>query len=84
MPLLTEAGHVGFAPVTPLQKALWERLRQRFDRVSDERLVSGAGLENIYQALSDIQGAGAAPLRAAEFFERAANNRIAGQTLDFF
>ena len=38
LPLVTEAGHVGFAPETPLQLDLLVQLRQRYDRVSDERL----------------------------------------------
>ena len=46
--VITEAGHVGFAPENALQRAVWEVLRHRFGRVSDERLVSGSGLENIF------------------------------------
>jgi len=47
----TEGGHVHFAPVNEEQDALLRELRPRFGRVSDERLLSGAGLEAIYRFL---------------------------------
>ena len=47
-----EAGHVGFAPEKPLQVELLASLANEFGRVSDERLVSGSGLVNIYQFLA--------------------------------
>lgn len=47
----TEAGHIDFAPVTPLQTALLEWLQQRFGHVSVERLLSGSGLTNIFKFL---------------------------------
>ena len=55
-PIVGEAGHLGFAPETQVQIELLSQLHGRFDRVSDERLVSGPGLENIYWALSKIRG----------------------------
>ncbi len=45
----TEAGHMDFAPVNRVQIQLLQYLMQRFDHVSYERLLSGAGLENIYK-----------------------------------
>ncbi len=50
--LACEAGHVGFAPETPVQRELLVRLQGRYERVSDERVASGAGLENIHWALN--------------------------------
>ncbi|MEM9208291.1 MAG: glucokinase, partial [Pseudomonadota bacterium] len=47
-PIVGEGGHVGFAPETALQLEVLTALRERFDRVSAERLVSGPGLENIF------------------------------------
>jgi len=49
-------------------------LRERFDRVSAERLVSGPGLENIYWALTRIHGDKRPQLSAAEIFVRAKAN----------
>jgi glucokinase len=52
----TEGGHIDFAPLDKLEDQILERLRQRYRRVSIERLVSGPGLSNIYEALAAIEG----------------------------
>ncbi|MDH3902560.1 MAG: glucokinase, partial [Xanthomonadales bacterium] len=49
-PIVGEGSHAGFAPESRMQYKVLEQLRQRFDRVSSERLISGPGLENIYWA----------------------------------
>lgn len=72
VPVVGEAGHTGFAPETPLQLKLLEELRQDFERVSDERLVSGQGLENLYRVLSRLQGAADSSASASEIARRAA------------
>ena len=54
--LETEGGHASFAPRTPEEIAILERMSTRFGRVSIERLVSGPGLVNIHRALSEIEG----------------------------
>ncbi len=48
----TEAGHMDFAPVNAMQIQLLHYLMHRFGHVSYERLLSGSGLENIYQFIS--------------------------------
>jgi len=48
----SEGGHVTFAPETTRDRALGAFLARRFDHVSTERAVSGAGLAAIYEALS--------------------------------
>ena len=45
----SEAGHMDFAPTTKLQNKLLDFLHQRYPHVSIERVLSGRGLENIYQ-----------------------------------
>lgn len=52
--LETEGGHVSFAPTDAGQAAVQRFLALRFGRVSNERLVCGAGLLNIYQALCEL------------------------------
>lgn len=69
--LSSEGGHLGFAPESELQLAVLERLRRHFERVSDERLLSGPGVESVYRALCDIQGRRAENLDAAEIFRQA-------------
>jgi glucokinase len=71
LPIPGEAGHAGFAPETQVQLDVLSMLRERFDRVSTERLVSGPGLENIYWALTRIHGDKRPQLSAEEIFVRA-------------
>jgi len=54
--LETEGGHVSFAPGNDEESHLLERMRDRFGRVSNERLVCGAGLVNIHRALCEMAG----------------------------
>ena len=71
VPLVGEGGHIGFAPKSKVQIELLEVLRDKFERVYVERLVSGSGLENIYWALSVLRGDKQAQSSAAEIFAAA-------------
>jgi len=73
-PVVGVGGHAGFAPETRMQFEVLKQLRQRFERVSDERLVSGPGLENIYWALRKIHGESESRITAAEIFSRVLAN----------
>jgi glucokinase len=53
--IATEGGHVDFAPLDPLEDRILDHLRENFRRVSVERLVSGRGLLNIYEAIGTIE-----------------------------
>jgi glucokinase len=75
VPVTGEGGHQGFAPESQLQLDVLTMLRQRFDRVSDERVVSGPGIQNIYWALTKMHGKNETQLSAAEIFVRAENDR---------
>jgi len=66
-----EGGHVDFAPVDETEIEILRWLKSRHSRVSVERLLSGMGLENIYQALCDIDGVIPTDLRADEITHRA-------------
>lgn len=52
----TEGGHIDFAPLDRLEDQILQRLRDRYRRVSIERIVSGPGLVNLYEALAGIEG----------------------------
>ncbi|GAA4027939.1 glucokinase [Sphingomonas rosea] len=52
----TEGGHVDFAPLDALEDRILAELRRSFRRVSVERILSGRGLMNIYEALASIEG----------------------------
>jgi glucokinase len=51
VPLTTEGGHIGFAPSDDQEITVLRALTQQFGRVSIERILSGAGLENLYRTL---------------------------------
>jgi glucokinase len=52
----TEGGHVDFAPLDKLEDKILTQLRRHFRRVSIERIASGQGLWNLYEALGAIEG----------------------------
>lgn len=53
----SEGGHIGFSPEDETEAAVLRILMRRFGRVSIERIVSGPGLVNLYEALCEIEGA---------------------------
>ncbi|MBE96148.1 glucokinase [Marinobacter sp.] len=86
VPLMTEGGHVDFAPTDDTEMAILRILKARFGRVSVERILCGQGLLNLYQAHAEIQGVAAA-LDAPEKITAAAldqSDLLARQTLRHF
>lgn len=81
--IATEGGHIDWAPLDAIEDAILVQLRERFRRVSVERVACGPGLVNLYDALARIEGravarpddrvlweaalAGSDPLAAAAF-----------------
>ena len=51
----TEGGHIDFAPLDALEDRILKQLRRHFRRVSIERIASGQGLWNVYEALGAIE-----------------------------
>jgi glucokinase len=52
----TEGGHVDFASLDALEDRILAELRRSFRRVSVERIASGGGLVNLYNAIALIEG----------------------------
>ncbi len=52
----SEGGHIGFAPTDEIEERILAQLRLRYGRVSAERIASGPGLANLYEALAEIEG----------------------------
>jgi glucokinase len=52
----TEGGHIDYAPLDAIEDAILKSLRQKFRRVSVERVVSGPGIVDIYTALAALEG----------------------------
>jgi glucokinase len=89
-PLASEAGHSDFAPRTDDEIDLLRYLRDQFERVSAERVVSGPGIVNVYCWLrdrgrvSDDAAISARPgdsAPAATIAERAEESAICAETL---
>ncbi|NOR20066.1 MAG: glucokinase, partial [Xanthomonadales bacterium] len=85
-PIVGEGSHAGFAPESRIQFEVLKQLRERYERVSDERLISGPGLENIYWALRKIHGKPATKITTAEIFSRVLANEdvIAAESTQLF
>lgn len=66
-----EGGHIGFAPNTEEEVRLWRRMREKYGRVSAERVLNGAGLVNIYRFMADEAGQQAGEIDAPEISRRA-------------
>lgn len=86
IPITGEGGFMGFAPESQAQLDVLTVLREKYDRVSYERLVSGPGMENIYWALTRIHGEKQTTLSASEIFSRAEKDgdQIAEETVQLF
>lgn len=84
--LMTEGGHVDFAPTDDTEMAVLNTLKARFGRVSVERILSGQGLLNLYQAHAVLQDL-VAPLETPEKIAAAAlddADSLAGHALTHF
>lgn len=66
VPIAGEGGHVTMAAADDEESAVLALMRKRYDHVSAERLLSGPGLLNLYNALCEIAGTPAASLTAAQ------------------
>lgn len=73
----TEGGHIGFAPSDRVELKILERLWDKYDRVSVERLLSGPGLVNLYESLAAINHRSIEPLRPELVTERALSGECA-------
>ncbi|HET9474969.1 MAG TPA: glucokinase [Steroidobacteraceae bacterium] len=71
--LATEGGHASFAPTSERSIEMLRWLRRKYGRVSAERVLSGTGLANLYQALCETGGLHVPELSAAEITTRATN-----------
>lgn len=80
----TEGGHVDFAPLDSLEDRILQELRRNFRRVSVERLASGRGLWNIYEALASIENRATAFHDERQLWEAALEGRdsLAAAALD--
>ncbi|MDE1147388.1 MAG: glucokinase [Azospirillaceae bacterium] len=64
--LATEGGHVTMAPINDRESLILAVLRKQFDHVSAERVISGPGLVNLYEAVCLADGKEPQRLTAAQ------------------
>jgi len=84
--LATEGGHVTMPPISDREGAVLAQLRKTYEHVSAERLLSGPGLVNLYDAIAFIDGHDPERLTAAEVSTRALERRdpACQEALDMF
>jgi glucokinase len=82
----SEGGHATFAGTNDREDEIIKRLRNRFGHVSAERLLSGDGLENIHQAIVELDGIALEPRSAANITKHALDGdcRVARDALMTF
>ena len=56
LPLPGEGGHATMAPANGRESAVLDRMRARYDHVSAERALSGPGLVDLYNTLTEVDG----------------------------
>jgi glucokinase len=71
VPLTGEGGHATMPPFTDRESAVLGVLRGRLDHISAERVLSGPGLVNLYQALCEIDNVPAQQYTAAQITDPA-------------
>jgi glucokinase len=82
--IATEGGHLDFSPLDNLEDRILVELRERFVRVSNERVVSGPGLNNLYSALARVGREPIVPRSDAELWTAAldGSDRVARTALE--
>jgi len=86
VPLAGEGGHASFTPFDEREVAIWRYACTKYSHVSTERLLSGPGLELIYEALQHQAGESGDLLSAADITSRGLGGDCprCRETLDVF
>ncbi len=86
MPLQGEGGHVTLSVMNEHELAVLKQLQQRFSHVSAERVLSGPGLVNLYDAICGVEGLIPELLTPPEITKRAqeASCRLCSETVSMF
>jgi glucokinase len=66
-----EGGHVTLSVVTDREQAIYNVLEDKYGHVSAERVLSGPGLEELYQVLLQLDSVSPEPLLAHQISQRA-------------
>jgi glucokinase len=84
--IVSEGGHANFSPVTEVQIAIFNILRNKHHQISNEMLLSGPGIINIYQSLCEVEGVKQNYTSAQQICEAAnkSEDYICTKSLDVF
>ena len=84
--MVTEGGHIAFAPVDETEYGILRLLAERYGRVSVERVLSGPGLANIHWALGRMKNLKTEELSPQEISSRgvAKSDPLCVEALDVF
>ena len=85
-PIRGEGGHVSLAAANALEFEVVDWLNRRFGHASAERVLSGPGLVNLHDALSEIQGQKPEPVQPAFIVSQAISNHagLCAETVQMF
>lgn len=86
IPLTGEGGHATMSPFTARESAVLDEMRGHLDHVSAERVISGPGVVNLYNALAAVDGVPAQQYTAAQITdpETAAEDPRCAETTEMF
>lgn len=75
--LVGEGGHTGFSPENAYQLEILRYLQRHFSRVSNERILCGPGLVNLYNAICEIESQPPEKLKASQIGDKAMDGSCA-------
>lgn len=81
-----EGGHMDFAPNTAEEQEVWKLFHAKYGHVSYERILSGPGLSDLYEAICRIDGVTPEALSPAEISAQGMReaSSMSYKTLDVF
>ncbi len=85
-PIAGEGGHTSLSPLTDRELDVWQVLRDRYGRVSVERVLSGPGIVELHGALASLEDQVPETVRPEEIVRQALNgeNPLAVETIEIF
>lgn len=85
-PVPSEGGYTGLSPLTDREMEICKIIRDRWGRVSVERVLSGAGIVELYSALAELESVEALIKQPRDVVASALNrdDDLAVETIDLF
>jgi glucokinase len=83
---ICEPGHMGLAPATEIELQILAKLMPQYGEVHNELILSGPGLERLYQTMGEVLGEKTEALQPAEISMRAVDGscELCATTLNTF